>query len=446
MCDTMVALGNSTGDGVTLFAKNSDRDPREAHEVVRIPAASHPPGDMVRCTYVDVTQVEQTYEVLLCKPFWIWGAEMGANQHGVTIGNEAVFTRVPYDKRPGLIGMDFLRLALERSRTARAAVDVITGLLAEYGQCGNCGYPGKLFYHNSFLIADPREAWVLETAGRHWAAERVSDVRSISNCITIGNRWDLASTDLVSYAVDRKWCRGRDDFHFGRCYSDTIYTRFSAARERQCRSTALLDAKKGRIAVEDLMSVLRDHGADADATWTPARGLTGAALCDHAGFGPIRISQTTGSLVSHLASDVQTHFVTGTAAPCTSIFKPAWLGMALPDEGPAPTGTYDEASLFWRHEALHWATLRDYAASVALYSGERDALERRFVSGALACRSQPLHEREAFAAACFREADEAESRWRAAVAGAELRDRRPFLYASAWRTVERDARQQVTPA
>jgi secernin len=257
MCDTIVALGNATADGAVLFGKNSDRDPREAQEIVRIPAADHAPGTVVRCTYVDVPQVEHTYEVLLSRPFWLWGAEMGANEHGVAIGNEAVFTKVPYEKKPGLIGMDFLRLALERSRTAAEARAVIVGLLERHGQGGNCGYPGKLFYHNSFLIADPREAWVLETAGPHWAAERVRDVRTISNRITIGGRWDLASTELVTHAVKRRWCRGRDDFDFGRCYSDFLFTRFSDARRRQCRTAEFLESRKGRLTIADLMIALR---------------------------------------------------------------------------------------------------------------------------------------------------------------------------------------------
>ena len=220
----------------------------------------------------------------------------------------------------------------------------LSRLLEKHGQGGNCGYPGKLFYHNSFLIADPKEAWVLETAGPHWAAERVRDVRTISNRITIGGRWDLASADLVSHAVKRRWCRGRDDFDFGRCYSDFLFTRFSDARRRQCRTGEFLEARKGRLTVADLMSALRDHGPAAGPDWTPARGFKGADVCDHAGFGPIRRSQSTGSLVSHLAPGLQTHFLTGTSAPCTSIFKPVWLGAELPESGPAPTGTYDEAS------------------------------------------------------------------------------------------------------
>ena len=440
MCDTIVALGNVTADGATLFAKNSDREPNEAHQLLRIPAARHAPGERVKCTYIEIPQVEETYEVLLCKPFWIWGAEMGANKHGVAIGNEAVFTKVPYDKTPGLIGMDFLRLALERARTARQALDVMMNLLTQYGQGGNCGFRHKTYYHNGFIIADPNEAWVLETAGKYWAAEQVKDIRSISNGITIGSHWDLASPDLVAYASERGWCKGRDDFDFARCYSDPLYTRFSRCNERQCRTTDALAAQRGKITVESMMRALRDHGVDANASWSPARGVTTFTVCAHAGFGPIRASQTTGSLVSHLASDAQTHFVTGTSAPCTSIFKPVWLGGDLPDTGTTPTGEYDAATLFWRHEELHRATLRDYATRSASYRGERDALEHRFVADALGCRDRPFAERAAFSTRCFAQASQAESRWLGSIHAHDPMSYPGLLYASAWRGFDREAK------
>jgi secernin len=433
MCDTVVALGNVTADGVTLLGKNSDREPNEAQHLLRVPAARHAPGSRVKCTYIEIPQVEQTYEVLLSKPFWMWGAEMGANEHGVAIGNEAVFTKAPNEKGPALLGMDLLRLALERARTALEALGVITGLLAAHGQGGNHGFEHKTHYHNSFIIADPREAWVLETAGRQWAAEQVKDVRTISNGITIGERWDLASDDLVRYAVEQGWCKGRDDFHFARCYSDFFYTTFSDCRKRQGRTTELLQNHEGELTVETIMQILRDHGPQAGPDWNPARGLMGFKVCAHAGFGPVRVSQTTGSMVSHLAPNTQTHYLTGSAAPCTSLFKPLWLGADLPDTGPAPTDDPDEASLFWRHETLHRATLRDYAARSALYRDERDELEGSFVQGAQALGDHPLAERAAYSAHCFGLADEAEARWTERVRKARVKTRPGLFYNLAWR-------------
>lgn len=58
--------------------------------------------------------------------------------------------------------------------------------------------------------------------------------------------------------------------------------------------------------------------------WSRA-AVTGADLCMHAGFGPVRISQSVGSLVSHLRPDGATHWVTATSTPCTAVFKPVWL-------------------------------------------------------------------------------------------------------------------------
>jgi dipeptidase len=432
------------------LAKNSDRQPNEAHVLVSIPRALHEPGATVQCTYIKIPQAPETYKVLLSRPFWIWGCEMGANEFDVAIGNEAVFTKEPYDKEPGLIGMDFVRLALERASTARTALDVIVELLETYGQGGNCGFRHKEYYHNSFIIADPGEAWVLETAGKYWAAERVRGVRTISNGLTIGQEWDLASPGLVEHAIEKGWCKSRDDFHFARCYSDFIYTALDGCRIRQRRSTELLQAQEGHVTVETMMAALRDHGprAHTDPNWNPGRGWLMETLCVHASLGPTRPSQSTGALVAHLARDLSTCWLTGTSATCTGIFKPVYLGSAgLPDLGPEPTGTHDPESLWWAHERLHRAVIRDYPTRLPLYRTERDALEAAFLSEATDVygqyratsdneRAQPL---AAFTVSCFERAAGATARWTETVSSAPVRQRPPRLFSLAWDIVDKQA-------
>jgi dipeptidase len=439
MCDTVVATREATVDGVTVFGKNSDREPNEAHHLLRVPAQDHPPGSRVKCTYIDIPQVEHTHAILLSKPFWIWGAEMGTNEHGVAIGNEAVFTRVGHEKQNGLIGMDLLRLALERATTARDALTVVIELLVEYGQEGNCGFKRQTPYHNSFIIADPHDAWVLETAERHWIAKQVQGIYTISNRLSIGDEWDLISPNLVSHAVEKGWCHDAESFHFARCYADRFYTHYAHGAFRRRCTGDLLAARRGVIDVSFVMSVLRDHGVD-DEVWRPDRGLSRSTVCMHAGFGPIRYGQTTGSMVSRLHPDLATHFFTATAAPCTSVFKPAWVDAELPDTGPFPTATYDPATLFWRHEALHRATLRDYWTMARLYQAERDELEAEFIAAGLERAGQPVEERAAFSADCFARADAAEARWLERVSSAEVQDHPNPLYAVAWSIRNRQAK------
>lgn len=223
MCDTVVAVPPTTADGNIWFGKNSDREPSEAQVVEHLPAQKFSFPAKLQCTYVEIPQAAQTYEVVISRPFRMWGAEMGANERGVAIGNEAVFTRLPVPET-GLTGMDLVRLALERSTTAREALDLITRMIAEVGQGGLCGYRHKGFrYHNSFIIADPSEAWVLETADRFWVAEKVRGVRTISNVLTIGKEFDLVGDGTYEFARQQGWCKSAGDFDFAKAFGDPFY-------------------------------------------------------------------------------------------------------------------------------------------------------------------------------------------------------------------------------
>lgn len=63
----------------------------------------------LQCTYIEIEQVPKTHAVVLSRPSWLWGAEMGANEHGVCVANEAVVTREPASESEALLGMDLVR-------------------------------------------------------------------------------------------------------------------------------------------------------------------------------------------------------------------------------------------------------------------------------------------------------------------------------------------------
>src|SRR5206468_12315811 len=109
---------------------------------------------------------------------WRWGPEHGANERRGAIGNETVFAREPLGAT-GLLGMDLVRLGLERGRTAAEALEIVTRLLEARGQGGSGHVDVEWPYHNAFLIADPHEAWIVETSARHWAARRVAETGNV---------------------------------------------------------------------------------------------------------------------------------------------------------------------------------------------------------------------------------------------------------------------------
>ncbi len=384
MCDTVVVVG----DQGVLFAKNSDRDANEGQGLAWHAAADHAAGSTVACTWIEVPQVDHTHAVLLSRPFWMWGAEMGANEHGVVIGNEAVFTSQP-DGNPALLGMDLLRLALERARTAEEAVSVMVDLLERHGQGGGCGHEDKGFtYHNSFLVADRSAAVVLETAGSKWATEDVtSGARSISNGLTIAG--------------------------FAEEHSDSMRTRVSACRHRR----AITQGRAGGIAApEELMTLLRDHGPGRSGprySWLNG-GMS--APCMHGG-GVLASSQTTSSWVADLRGDDR-HWVTATAAPCTSLFKPVTVGQPV-DLGPFP-GDTDDGSLWWRHEHLHRRAVANPEVLYPRFTPERDRTE-------LAWLADPPSSAEAFATA-----DDLLDRWTRQVTFDPAPDVRPVWARRYW--------------
>ncbi len=346
MCDTQVIRK----DGVTYFAKNSDREPGEAQLVVRVPPVENDKGKKLRTTYLDIDQTNRRYGVILSKPAWIWGAEIGANDQGVVIGNEGIFSKV-METDTGLIGMDLLRLGLERGGNAEEAMRVIVELLEKYGQGGACGYRDKkLQYDNSFIIADVQQAWILETAGRHWVAQKVDSIGAISNCMTIGENITLKSDGIEDFARKNGLFAGKGEFNFKKTFDTWFLPFISGSSKRLETSCELLSQvnKSSDVRLQQVMNNLRPHFRTSEQPF--ARGFKD--ICMHAG-GYVRRSQTCGSQVSKLTKDGDLHFLTGTSAPCLSIFKPVGFdmdttfGVLNTDENTV------ENSLWQRHEQVH---------------------------------------------------------------------------------------------
>jgi len=354
MCDTIVALRNSTSDGSVLFGKNSDREKEEPHIIIRVPAKEHRVGEKVRCTYIEVEQSEITYDCILCKPSWIWGAEMGVNENGVVIGNEAVFTNQKQGP-PALLGMDILRLALERSKTAKEAVDNIVYLIERYGQGGKCGYTKDLRYDNSFLIADFNYAWVLETAGSYWAVEEVKDVRSISNALSIKD--------------------------FKKKYENRLITRFSCGDFRQSLTAGMLEEKKGRLTVEDFKAILRNHH-----NLNSKNILYGSMknICMHS--KSIISSETTGSLVVELIDGEINIFAPGSSLPCLSIYKPLWF-VKNPDLFYSEDEV-DAAVAYWKRQKETIEQVAEGNRDRTAYLENRDRIERELFELARSARDE----------------------------------------------------------
>jgi dipeptidase len=439
MCDTLIATQLATADGVAVFGKNSDRPPNEGQHLAYFPAQTHPAGGKVKCTYIEIPQVERTHAVLLSKPYWMWGAEIGVNEHGLVIGNEAIFSKIPANKESALLGMDLLRAALERAVTAREGLQVILDLLETFGQGGNCDSDGDtLYYHNSFIIADANNAWVLETVDKQWAARQIKDTYSISNCLTLNNEFDLSSPGLVELAVQKGFAKSTADFNYAKDYSDFLFTTFGRGRGRRATTVCALNDQKGKVDVASMMNILRRHDSGEP---NPQNGIANVDVCMHAGFGPIRVSQSTASLVAYLDGNAPLIFATGTSAPCTGIFKPMWMDAALPDLGAIPTAQYDPASLYWTHERLHRATLLNYPERIKTYADDRDALEKKFLQGALKLKGASAKERGDFTAACFREAAQASAEWLKRVE--KIPARKKFFHSLGWNGFNKKAKMPV---
>jgi len=345
MSSTMIIAPAASPDGAVYFAKNSNRLPGECQPVVSLPAVENDTESLLKCTYLTIPQEPNRHGVLLSKPWWAWGCEMGANDRGVVIGCEPLLSR-DWEDNPGLIGMDLVRLGLERGRNARDALEVITSLLQTHGQGGFAGSPSSpAGSNNGFLIADPNEVWHLETAGRHWAARLVKDVAALSSNLTIGSDIERYSYACPQYARRKGWLGNDEELDFRRCFRRPGLP-FQPDRKQRSVLLAALLAIDERSPLEGIMHLARGRAGDHPRNHS---------RLDMAHYARGRnLTQTNGSMVARLSPSRQDFFFTAAAAPDLAIYKPIHFGQPLENglDG-VDLSHYHDDSLWWRQERFH---------------------------------------------------------------------------------------------
>lgn len=399
MCDTFVALGNSTESGSVLLAKSADTEVNEAEHVVRYARRSYDEGALVRTTHRTIPQAPVTHQVILGRSFWAWGAELGCNEHGVAVGNEAAFSNLKVEQ-DGTCCLDLCRLSVERGATAREAVEAVGEVVEAYGQGGNCQMMGNFHFDTGLLIGDRHEAYVVNCAGKNWAAREVADVMAISNRYQITDDWDLSSLKPAN--------GGKANFR--ELFADEKREDEVAALKRECRAMELLEARKGALTVKDFADILRDVGEDPEGYNIPDDELP-SRICMHAGPYESRFWHATGAMITDSSDEGVVVWMTATSATDLSVFKPLFFDADMPDMGPQPRNVYAEGSLWWKHERLHRRAVADYHALKPEIRSDFDALEAEFFAAAPGLKTASPKARSDFVHDCWRRAEAATDRW-----------------------------------
>ncbi len=367
MCDTFIATPKYTKNKTFIFGKNSDREPNEAQSILHIPRKKQT-DSLLKCTYISIPQVKQTNAIIISKPFWMWGAEMGINEHGLVIGNEAVFSKISAKKKSKVLtGMDLIRLALERTSNAEDAINTISSLIEKYGQGGKGGYKNNLYYFNSFIIADKKSAWVMETADNYWVAKKIESYYSISNRLTIDNDFDLSSKDIEVLARKNGFVKKNQEFSFKNAFSDWFFTYFSKSKQR-LDATCNLATPSGEFTINSAIKILTSHHEN---NFRPQKNYAGGSVCMHAN-GMLNPTQTTGSMIVELHKDkLPKILLTGTSNPCLSLYKPFVFGgnAILENNITEPSQSFDN-SLWWTAEKFHRQVIKNYPENVKLFKND----------------------------------------------------------------------------
>ena len=276
-CTTILVGKELTADGSVILGHNEDMGLEATGRLWWQQARSYKGNVSVYVPYINLPHPDRTHA------YWASGNPkggaglgtsakhrpydsvlVGMNQWGVALACNWAHSKEEAVPKKGIRRYAIRQLVLERSKTAREAVELIGSLIDEHGQADW----GGLIYN----LADSNEAWVVETTTYHWAAIRVPDnaIYAVANQFTISGNFDLSSRDLVQFAEARRWYDPlHDKFSFRDAYglSEKMDQPYDA--DREARIHKLLDDKRGLIGPEDIFVVLRDRYKGTDKYTLP---------------------------------------------------------------------------------------------------------------------------------------------------------------------------------
>jgi dipeptidase len=337
-CTNILVTKAATADGSTIITYACDG--RFHPRLRRQPAADHASGSMLEIRSWngelrgEIPQVEHT-----------WAVVGLMNEHQLAISETTTTGREELQDPEGLLHYwDLMQLALQRARTAREAVNVMTSLVAEHGYRSTA---------ESFSIADPDEVWLMEMIGKGpgrtgaiWVARRIPDgfMSAYANGIRIRSfpldqpESCLYADDVIDFAVEQGYWdpSSGEPFDFAEAYdSPTVQSRrYTATRVwsvfRRAAPSKAGDLDPGyhrgvadaepyplwirpdkKLSVGDVMALMRDHyegtpqdmtkGLDAGPFATPNRWRPMSWEVDGETYSwerPISTQQTGFSFVS----------------------------------------------------------------------------------------------------------------------------------------------------
>jgi dipeptidase len=292
-CTNFIISKGATKDGSTMITYAADSHELYG-ELYYTPARKHPPGTMLDIYEWDtgkylgqIEQVAETYSVVGLM-----------NEHQVSVGETTWGGREELrDPKATVDYGSLMFLALQRAKSAREAIKVMTDLVAEYGYASE---------GETFSIGDPNEVWIMDLIGKGpgnkgavWVARKIPDgyISGHANAARI-RRFPLHdpntlyAPDVISFAREKGYFKGKDaDFSFADAYGPPDFgtLRFCDARvwcmfNRAAPSLKLspdwaLGNEKAepiplwikpdrKLTVSDVMGFMRDHfeGTPLDMT------------------------------------------------------------------------------------------------------------------------------------------------------------------------------------